>query len=498
MEFMSSLQNGFDEHKPSLFELLSEQQLSSLIPPSLRYVLAVATHRHPRYLLRILNSFDEVYALLMLAVERHYLLTYGGGFTENFYGLKRERVLRVKGGEAPRARIGAPDLMRETLKLQTSDVWRNLAVMVGLPYLKRKLDESYDIHAPQATILGPSYNRDNLPLDATIRQRILYYYKWFLRNIYPNVNAAYYFSLLAFNLAYLFDNSKYHSPFLYLIGTRMRRLGEADHRAIALATQPAPSTTSPGARPGQNTSIFSPRTLATTVYPRLLSSLKILLPTSIFALKFLEWWHASDFARQLSRKAAEGLNLPPPTISGLPTKPPPSLKPKSSTSSSALSSDPSSTNTVSLTNPTSQPASSQESLSLPPKRPVRPRSSTTRLPILTVPAPTPATNSLCPICLHPIQTPTAAQTGYVFCYSCIFKWVDGSHERQIDFMEGRGRAEGWGEEHEDAQYADDEETEGEEKETKSREGMWESGKGRCAVTGRRVLGGTDGLRRVMV
>ncbi len=32
----------------------------------------------------------------------------------------------------------------------------------------------------------------------------------------------------------------------------------------------------------------------------------------------------------------------------------------------------------------------------------------------------------------------------------------------------------------------------------SREGKWESGKGRCAVTGRRVLGGTDGLRRVMV
>lgn len=36
------------------------------------------------------------------------------------------------------------------------------------------------------------------------------------------------------------------------------------------------------------------------------------------------------------------------------------------------------------------------------------------------------------------------------------------------------------------------------KEPKSREGSWESGKGRCAVTGRRVLGGTSGLRRVMV
>jgi peroxin-12 len=33
---------------------------------------------------------------------------------------------------------------------------------------------------------------------------------------------------------------------------------------------------------------------------------------------------------------------------------------------------------------------------------------------------------------------------------------------------------------------------------RSREGEWESGKGRCAVTGRRVLGGTEGLRRVLV
>src|SRR5262249_22757941 len=49
-------------------------------------------------------------------------------------------------------------------------------------------------------------------------------------------------------------------------------------------------------------------------------SLRILLPTSIFALKFLEWWHASDFARQLSRKASEGLELPPPVISGLPAR----------------------------------------------------------------------------------------------------------------------------------------------------------------------------------
>ncbi|KAI9848042.1 MAG: ubiquitin-protein ligase peroxin 12 [Sclerophora amabilis] len=462
MEYLPSLQDGFDDQKPSLFELLSEQQLSSLLPPSLRYLLAVATHRHPRYLLRILNSFDEVYAGLMLFVERHYLLTYGGGFTENFYGLKRERVLRIKGGEVPRAQLGAAGIIRDTLKLGHVDVWRNLAVMVGLPYLKRKLDESYDIYIPQATLLGPTYNRDNLPPNPTIKQRFLHYYKWFLRRVYPSINAAYYVSILAFNLAYLFDSSKYQSPFLWLIGTRMRRLGEADHRAIAHASQSRPlSPTRPGARPGQGSSILNPRTLATTITPRLLSSLKILLPTSIFALKFLEWWHASDFARQLSRKASEGLELPPPIISGLPNKATTSEKTSSQTDpNNARASDESA---ASPSQPARRPA-----IAIP-----------SYLPILTVPLQAPSSGSLCPICLGPVVTPTACQTGYVFCYTCIHKWVDGSHERQIAFMEGGDGEEGWGEE------------EG------SRKGRWESGQGRCAVTGRRVLGGTEGLRRVM-
>ncbi|KAI4136395.1 MAG: hypothetical protein L6R39_007810, partial [Caloplaca ligustica] len=244
----------------------------------------------------------------MLAVERHYLRTYGGGFTENFYGLKRERALRIKGGEAPRASRGASNLMREALQLTEKDIWKNLAIMVGLPYVKRKLDESYEIHAPQASIVGPQYGRDTLPPNPTIRQRILYYYKWFLRNVYPSINAAYYFSILAFNLAYLFDNTKFSSPFLWLIGTRIRRMGQADYRAIALAEQQTPPPSHPGAaRPSQTNSIWNPVTFATIIYPRLLSSLRLLLPTSIFALKFLEWWHASDFARQLSRKAAEGL-----------------------------------------------------------------------------------------------------------------------------------------------------------------------------------------------
>ncbi|CAL3972028.1 hypothetical protein PZA11_005251 [Diplocarpon coronariae] len=432
MEFMSTLQSTFDDHKPSLFELLSEAQLASLLPPSLRYLLAVATHRHPRYLLRILNSFDEIYAVLMLLIERHYLKTHGGGFTENFYGLKREKALAV--GEIPRANIAAPAHVREVLTLSKADIWKNLTVMVGLPYLKRKLDESYDINAPRA-LLGASYTR--MPPNPTWKQRFMHYYRWFLRHIYPSVNAAYYFSMLAFNVAYLFDNSKYHSPFMWLVGTRMRRLGEADYRAIAALSEPKKG--SAGGNLGV-TSIFSPRIMG----DRVLDSLKILLPTSIFALKFLEWWHASDFARQLSKKAAEGMELPPPVISGL--------------SSLSVKFGPGGQKRKAADEEEKQGKQEKNAE----KPPIGAKS---LLPIYTVPPP--QDSESCPICQQEITTATACQTGFVFCYTCIHRWLEGNHEKQEVFMKGK-------------------------------EGKWEDGTGRCAVTGRRVLGGTEGLRRVMI
>ncbi|CEJ58185.1 Putative Peroxin 12 [Penicillium brasilianum] len=487
MEYLPSLQQEFDEHKPSLFELLAEQQLSDLLPPSIRYLLAVATHRHPRYLLRILNSYDEVYALLSLVVERYYLRTFGGSFTENFYSLKRERVLRTKNGEIPRAQVGAGGPVRDALKLHSADVWKNLLVMVGIPYLKRKLDEGYDIHAaPHASLVmggGPRYNpSDDLPHNPTIRQRIFHYYKWFLRNVYPSVNAAYYFSILAFNLAYLFDNTKYSSPFLWLIGTRIRRLGAADHRAIAavLDSKPAPGGNR-SQRPGSGLmGLLSPQNM----YPQLLTSLRYFLPASIFALKFLEWWHASDFSRQLARKATEVLDLPAPVVSG-------------------------------LTNPAERRKSGQEeekekkasgdlkSALKSPRRHQPPISATSYLPIFTVPLPPADTSSAntCPVCLNTLVNPTACQTGYVFCYVCIFHWLNGEHQRQLDFMNGEGAGAPWEEEI----TGDDETTKNssddqgsDDKTSRKRGGKWESGKGRCPVTGRRVLGGTDGLRRVLI
>ncbi|KAM0669736.1 hypothetical protein ACQRIT_002185 [Beauveria bassiana] len=419
MEFVTALRGTFDDQKPSLFEVLSEQQLSSLLPPTLRYLLTVATHRHPRYLLRLLNSFDEIYALLMLLVERHYLRTRGGSFTEHFYGLKREKALRA---EVPRASMAAPHLVRDTLKLTARDVWMNLAVLVGVPYLKRKLDEGYEVNAPRA-LLGAAYTR--MPDNPTLRDRFVHYYRWFLTNIYPSINAAYYFAMLAFNLGYLFDRTKYHNPLMWLIGTRIRRMTGADYQAIDALTAKAKAD----GRPGQ--SLLSPRRLGSTV----LSSLSVALPMSIFALKFLEWWYQSDFAKQLSRKATENIELPPPIISD--------EKPVTLTDDGEASDAPQ-TEISAKDAPLAKPS---------------------RLPVYVVSFP--RDSSRCPICAEDIVTPTACQTGVVYCYTCIHRWIEGMHPKQEAFMEGKA-------------------------------GSWESGQGRCAVTGRRVLGGTEGLRRIMI
>ncbi|ESZ93844.1 hypothetical protein SBOR_5785 [Sclerotinia borealis F-4128] len=470
-----------DPYKPSLFELLSSTQLSSLLPPSLHYLLTIATHRYPRHLLPILNSFHELHALLFLAIEHHYLHTYSSSFVENFYSLKRERALPPAVGDLLLTSQGANAHLRETTKLSRSDIWKNLFMLVGIPYLKRRLDESHEINAPRA-LLGANYTR--MPANPTLKQRFLHYYRWFLTHIYPSVNAAYYFSILAFNLRYLFSGSKsgagvYSDPFLWMIGTRIRRLSQADFQAFE-AISHASSAVS-GSNLGIR-SLLDPR----LAMGKLGTGLKLLLPTSIFALKFLEWWHASDFARQLSRKATEGLELPPPIISYTPPAPS-TLKPSTTSTS------------VSQSTPENQQASSE--LDEPPNPPI---STLTHLPIYVVPAPSPSTTSTfenCPICLEEITTPTACQTGYVFCYTCIHRWIEGMHEVQERFMGGGGSCSGSANGGEDGGEKGGEDGKGKGKgngKGKGREGKWENGAGRCAVSGRRVLGGVGGLRRVLV
>ncbi|KAF8541875.1 Pex12 amino terminal region-domain-containing protein [Trichophaea hybrida] len=415
MECMSNIAN-MDDAKPSLFELLSESQFRELLEPSLRYLLAIATRNHPRYLIRFLNHFDEVYALLVLLLERHYLRRWGGSFTENFYGLKRTRVLTA---QLQRAETFTPALVTECAHLRRNDVWKSLLVIVVIPYLKRKLDVIYENYAGGAVmnVLGQSYQREELTETSSSHERFLFYVKKLLCGVYPHINAVYYFSRLVFNLTYLFNKSACHSPLDFLINIRVRRMIEADNapqpRNLLLSIQRASRVT---AVP-RNTlstasysvmSLLSPSIFA-RIFSKLLESLKVLVPTSIFFLKFLEWWYSSDFARQLSSKTAASMDLPPPVA----------VK----TLSSGERNKERTVRAISLEEDNSE---------------------------------------LCPVCDKPITNPTAVQTGYVCCYPCVFRWVQDREGMDGQVVGKELRME------------------------------------QCPVTGVRLLGGTEGLRRLMI
>jgi Pex2 / Pex12 amino terminal region len=167
MEFLSHLPStspSANPLRPTVFEFIAQDQLRDLIQPALRYIVAVPlisrtaeadfkfyAQRHPRYLLRFATWYDEFYAGLMLLIDRHFLLTtgkpcckaridkQGGSFTENFYGLKRERTLSSTPLNRTTARV--PHQVSERTKLRPFDIYKSLFMLVSRPPLPTHIDD---------------------------------------------------------------------------------------------------------------------------------------------------------------------------------------------------------------------------------------------------------------------------------------------------------------------------------------------------------------------
>ncbi|KAF7725478.1 ubiquitin-protein ligase peroxin 12 [Apophysomyces ossiformis] len=358
MEFMSALGSQEDTYRPSIFELVAQEKLRELLQPAVQYILAIYAQRYPRLLIPVVNNHEEFYAALMFFVERHYLKEWGASFAENFYGLKRVSSAYVDGA-AQKFSLNA-----STPALSRKEIHKSLLVLVGLPYVKCRLDLLYQrISGGSSSILGEN-EQEQTELDELYdsqtppRRKLVIRLIRLLRKIYPFLNALYHGSNLAYNIAYLFGATRYHTPWLHLIGVEIKRMTMADYRAyydkMAAAEQQAAKA-----------SIFTnPLSAISNVFGKLFAFLKVLLPMSIFFFKFLEWWYSSEFARG-------GGN--------------------------------------SLTGDSSPNA-------IPPPEKAKPDPRGISLP---------STSNTCPLCLSsPINNPTALPTGYVFCYPCAYRYVE--------------------------------------------------------------------------
>ncbi|KAG6866500.1 hypothetical protein C0991_003044 [Blastosporella zonata] len=349
MEFFKDL--GTDPLKPSLFELVAQEQLRDLLQPALKYVLAVFAQSYPRYLLRIVNRHEEFYAAIMLLVERYYLRKYNASFSENFYGLKRRRRPYM---ETPRVKAAVGGIPSGEA-LRSREITRSLLFLVGVPYLRAKAQDYYEElgGGVSADVLDENVGTRQIRAltENTLKARL----KRGFKAAYPWLNTSYEVWLLICNMAYLFDGTPFYRPWLAWIGVDLRRLGSEDFRAAALAAQ---KTLSPDKRRGvlawiRHSLISSPHLL--------LDSLRLLLPTAIFFVKFLEWWYSPGSpARSLSTSPL-GPAVPPPQM--LPPHP--------------------------------QGISFNRD-----------------------------SYGICPICQGAINNATALPSGYVFCYRCAYDQVD--------------------------------------------------------------------------
>ncbi|KAI8822974.1 Pex12 amino terminal region-domain-containing protein [Fimicolochytrium jonesii] len=359
MEYLSNISNAGanDVYRPSLFELVAQDKMRDLLKPALQYILAVYAQRYPRYLLRMANRTDELFALLMAVVERWYLRERDASFAEHFYGLRR-----ISANFKQRANKNVP-------RLDAAQCWRSLFMLVGLPYIKTRLDEAYEKVSGGAgsRIFGDVFAEDGFeavardePWKARWEKRI----KRAFRTGYPFANAGYQMLIFVYQIGYMYGKTDYYSPWLHLCGLQVRRLSMKDYRDQEERDRLAREQTN--AMLSRSSKVSMMRHMLAMFLTRGLDLLKYALPMSIFFFKFLEWWYSSEYHKQVGKKP-----IPPP---------PEKVEP----------------------NPKGLPL--------------------------------PDDPTICPICSQPRTNPTMVPSGYVYCYPCIFRWIEEKQECPVTLM----------------------------------------------------------------
>ncbi|PLW08713.1 hypothetical protein PCANC_22716 [Puccinia coronata f. sp. avenae] len=362
-------------YRPNFFELVAQDQLRELIGPVIRYVTSIFAQRYPRYLIKLLNHHDEVFALMMYFIERHYLKNWSGSFAENFYGLSRKRRGSPKPVSLPGVPAGSAD--NSPGRLTPRDVRLSLIFLVGIPYLRAKaaglhetlgggpVNDLLDDEPERSTRLT---NTDDSPV-GRIKSTTL---QWF-KTGYPYFLAMTELSRLIFGLRYLLGKNPYWRASQAYTGIEIRRMSPHDldrmqHELDRRKISPFARDLTIGRMPSWRVMTSRAWNL---ISQQCFESLKVLLPGSIFCFKFLEWWYSSSNTSRYrpSLSDFDGTRLPP-------IHPPVPLKPQVKGV---------------LGDGTS----------------------------LTKPVP----KGHCPLCRNKLANATAVPSGWVYCYKCIHSYV---------------------------------------------------------------------------
>lgn len=105
--------------------------------------------------------------------------------------------------------------------------------MVGLPYIKCKLDLLYQRASGSSDIILDEQveieNEELADSNTKASRKLLIRLKRLFKKIYPIVNFLYHISNLGYNIGYLFGKTKYYTPWLHLLGIEVKRMSMDDY-----------------------------------------------------------------------------------------------------------------------------------------------------------------------------------------------------------------------------------------------------------------------------
>ncbi|KAM5179609.1 peroxisome assembly protein 12 isoform 1-T5 [Mantella aurantiaca] len=261
------------DDRPTIFEVVAQESLMAAVRPALQHVVKVLAESNPARYGPLWRWFDELYTLLDLLLQQHYLSWAGASFSENFYGLKRMAMCGNNG--------------RRTLPRR--EYWKSLLLLVLAPYLRVKLEklvnrlreeEDYSIQNPMS-----------------FRKRC---YKAILAS-YPYVRLSWEGCFLFYQLRYILWNARHHSPMLSLAGVQLARLTIEDLQAMDSRPDKMPTK-----------SVLSVGSILKKVLGGVSVTLSSSLSLGVFFLQFLEWWYSAE--NQDTLKSLSSLPAPSPPI----------------------------------------------------------------------------------------------------------------------------------------------------------------------------------------
>lgn len=316
MEYYSSLDaSQLDAETPTLFELISANQLEALLSPSLRYILVYYAQRYPQRLLKVTNRFDEINLFFRTFIEWYFIKYWQGSFTENFYGIKRVAQTPLSNSKYNMSKLTqlVPSMVEQRRSLSALQMFVSVFEITGVAYISEKLTYRYELlYSKYAT---NQLNEKEVPPE---QRRKVYLQRKFVE-WYPHLQTAWRLGNLAATLAYLSGASKSPSLLTFLFKMNYSRLNAYDYAknepALPNPHEKVPHRVAP---PSLSEALlhFVTRNFAKPLWRAVRYLLGTFFPLAIFTLKFLEWWNTSEFAQKVAKSQANTLEdtIPPASL----------------------------------------------------------------------------------------------------------------------------------------------------------------------------------------